>query len=104
MPNLVQLKVSVKDSGIGMSKLDAINVFNPYYKTQNIHSQRLNTHGHGLGLNICKKICESLGGSIEVETQLHIGSTFTFAIDVSKISVPRHASINMEYLDQATFN
>ena len=70
LPHLVQLKVSVKDSGIGMSKLDAINVFKPYYKTQNILSQKLNTHGHGLGLNICKKICESLGGSIEVETQL----------------------------------
>ena len=61
-------------------------------------------HGHGLGLSICKKICESLGGSIEVETRLKIGSTFTFTIDVSKISIPRNATINLEFIDQAVFN
>ena len=81
-----------------------MNVFQPYYKSHNIHSQSLNLHGHGLGLNICKKICESLGGYIEVKTQLHLGSIFTFAIDVSQICVPRHARINLDYLDQSIFN
>ena len=40
----------------------------------------MNRQGIGLGLSICKEICEALGGWINVLSAQNIGSTFTFAI------------------------
>ena len=45
----------------------------------------MNVHGHGLGLSICKEICENLGGTISVKSLEGFGSTFTFTIDVFKL-------------------
>lgn len=52
---------SVMDNGIGISPNLQSNVFDPYYQ---VNSQKANFQGMGLGLSIVKKIVDSLGGTI----------------------------------------
>jgi two-component system phosphate regulon sensor histidine kinase PhoR len=67
--------LKVKDKGIGMSKAVQKNVFYKFYREQkgNIHDVK----GHGLGLAYVKKIVERHDGSVLVESEKGVGSTFT---------------------------
>jgi len=69
---------SVADQGCGISKEDSDKVFNAYYR-----SHTLNKDGKGIGLNYCKQIIENLGGNINVQSILNVGSTFTFTVPIS---------------------
>ena len=44
----------------------------------------MNVHGIGLGLNISKKILEQFDGTIEVDSEVDKGSTFTFTLKLFK--------------------
>lgn len=70
------LKFTVEDNGIGISKEDQKKLFTPFVQIENSLSQT----GSGLGLSICKKLTELLGGSISVDSRPDNGSTFTFTI------------------------
>ena len=63
----LNLEVSVIDYGIGMSKEEADHVFEPFSRSPNIQSRKLNPSSNGVGLSICKKICQSLEGDIAVK-------------------------------------
>ena len=67
-----------------MAEEELQRVFEPFTKTINIESQKLNRHGNGVGLSICKQICESLDGDISVKSEEGVGSTFTFVMKVYK--------------------
>jgi signal transduction histidine kinase len=56
------LQISVFDNGPGISPADKSKLFKPFSKLA-AHSH-LNPNGSGLGLSICKLICQSLGGDI----------------------------------------
>jgi signal transduction histidine kinase len=43
----------------------------------------MNTHGVGLGLNICKQLVETFGGKIWVKSELNEGTQFYFTIPLS---------------------
>jgi signal transduction histidine kinase len=78
------LIVRVSDTGIGISEADQSKLFKLFGKLSATTS--INTSGIGLGLNICKKIVESFGGEINVQSTPGSGSTFsfTFRIDSGK--------------------
>jgi PAS domain S-box-containing protein len=65
------LIIKVRDNGLGLSNLQQSRLFQLF--------QRLHTHveGSGLGLYMVKKIVENAGGTIGVESQVDVGSTFT---------------------------
>ena len=67
------------DSGIGISECDQKKLFKMFGKLKT--TGQLNTNGIGLGLHICKRICDSFQGSICLEhSKEGEGSTFTFTM------------------------
>lgn len=72
------LETTVKDTGVGISKKNQSKLFNLFSKIEDNRS--LNPHGIGLGLTICKKFSELLGGNIQVKSQEKKGSSFKFRI------------------------
>ncbi|MGC1203705.1 MAG: PAS domain S-box protein [Flavobacteriaceae bacterium] len=65
--------LTVKDEGIGIPEKDQKNIFERYFRAENV----VNTQGTGIGLNIAKNHLENLGGSIYFESKEQVGSTFT---------------------------
>lgn len=72
------LEVSVTDNGVGMSQQEIDGLF----QISNHHSTvgTLNEKGTGLGLILCKEFIILNGGSIKVESQLRVGTTFIFSL------------------------
>ena len=60
-----------KDTGPGIEPKKLTNIFKPF------HSSR--PHGTGIGLTFCKKVIESFGGKISVESELNVHTTFTIS-------------------------
>jgi signal transduction histidine kinase len=52
----------------------------PFFKTSDPLSLEMNRNGHGLGLSICKKIVNVMGGTLDVKSNLGVGSTFTLRL------------------------
>ena len=75
-----QFAIDITDSGIGMTKEQANNIFNPFVQADNSITRRFG--GTGLGLSISKKFVEALGGNITVKSIPDKGSTFTVLLAV----------------------
>lgn len=75
-------KFIIRDYGVGMSKDFLSRVFNPFEQEQNKFSS--SQEGTGLGLAISKNLVSLMGGTIEVESVINQGSTFTVEIPVSE--------------------
>jgi signal transduction histidine kinase len=59
--------INVIDTGIGISSSNIENLFQIFGKLKS--SSSINQSGVGLGLTICKKICEFMGGSVTVSSE-----------------------------------
>lgn len=66
----------IADAGIGIPEKDQKNIFNRYFRSENV----LTTQGTGIGLNIVKSHIENLGGSISFKSKEHVGSTFILTV------------------------
>lgn len=75
---LVNLKLTVEDTGIGIRKQDMDSLFTSFNQVNTHHSH--SAEGTGLGLAISKKLSEMMGGGITVESEYGKGSEFTIMI------------------------
>ncbi len=73
--DLVQLRLAVRDSGIGMDEPQRQRLFQPY--TQFADGQCETQIGTGLGLSICQQLTELMGGQLTCESEPGLGSCFT---------------------------
>ncbi len=82
----IVLEFSVYDSGIGMTKEQMDGIFQPFTQADGSITRRYG--GTGLGLNICKRLVELMGGEIRVESEAGRGSCFTFTVRLMQGSTP----------------
>lgn len=85
----IMIKVSVCDTGSGISAEDQNKLFTPFFQTGKM--ARGNMEGTGLGLAICKELTNLLGGQIGVNSQLGQGSCFWFTFSASAVENPETA-------------
>ena len=79
-PNSVKLVYKIKDTGIGMSDEYLTKMYQPFSRATD--SRVNNIQGTGLGLAITKQMVDLMGGSIECQSELDKGTTFTVSIDI----------------------
>ena len=98
---LNELKVSVADTGIGISQDKKETIFEEFRQAD--ERLKRNFEGVGLGLSIVKKYVQYLNGSIELESKVGEGSTFTVTIpsfksvkDIEIESISTQKSLNSE--------
>jgi len=91
-PENFLLIFEVKDNGVGITASEIDKIFNPFYQSKKVSSQK----GTGLGLTICKQYSELMGGKISVSSKLGAGSTFTVQIPVSRANKTVHVQDNYE--------
>ncbi|MBI5200965.1 MAG: response regulator, partial [Elusimicrobia bacterium] len=72
--------VSVRDTGIGISKEDLPRVFQRFFQTE--AAQKMRRAGFGLGLKIAQEIVKTHGGAMGVESEVGKGSRFFFNVPI----------------------
>jgi signal transduction histidine kinase/ActR/RegA family two-component response regulator len=72
---------SVKDTGLGIAKENQQLIFEEFSQVAS-HLQR-GVKGTGLGLPLCKKLSQLLGGSIAVQSEIGVGSNFSVSIPIN---------------------
>ena len=72
------VRVTVADTGIGLSQADADRLFQDFVRVKN--DQTRNILGSGLGLSIVKKLATLYGGEASVRSKAGVGSTFTVTL------------------------
>ena len=102
LPQQVEMKLVVEDTGIGISRDDQLRLFEPFAQADN--SGHLARSGAGLGLVICRSLCAMMGGQLSlssvpmVGTQVHISLKMPRlqplqAVDELKPATPVAASV-----------
>ena len=77
-PGYMIVRTRVSDTGIGMSQDYLTRIFEAFTREQNTTKSKI--AGTGLGMSIVKKYVDLLGGTIQVESELGKGSTFTVTL------------------------
>jgi signal transduction histidine kinase len=73
-----QVVLAVSDTGIGISPEAMPHIFQEFYRAANV--KELGTEGTGLGLSLVKRIADLYLGTVQVESQLGKGTTFTVTL------------------------
>ncbi|MDP1999458.1 MAG: PAS domain S-box protein, partial [Rhodoferax sp.] len=77
-PDVALIRFAVKDSGIGIAPENQAKIFSGFSQAEASTSRRFG--GTGLGLAISQRLVQVMGGQIEIESQLGVGSTFSFTL------------------------
>jgi DNA-binding response OmpR family regulator/predicted Ser/Thr protein kinase len=85
------LRIAVKDSGIGIEEEDLPRVFERFRQVDETAARRY--QGSGIGLALAKELVQQMGGKIEVESDVGIGSIFTVSFPLGKAHIDDPSAI-----------
>jgi signal transduction histidine kinase/ActR/RegA family two-component response regulator len=77
------LRITVADTGLGIPREALGNLFEKFTQADTTTTRKFG--GTGLGLAICQQLSRLMGGSIEVESELSGGSTFSLAVPLTRL-------------------
>ena len=86
--------IKIIDYGIGIPKEELISVFDRYYQTTNEGNN--SEKGSGLGLAYIKHLVKIHRGEINIQSELHKGTTVIFSIPISKASYSQNSIIELQ--------
>ncbi len=86
---------SIIDEGVGIPQEDCEKIFEKFKQAKN-NSNSIT--GTGLGLSICKQIIEHHKGKIWVESEINIGSTFSFSLSTKQVNDTRKTKLDIDEL------
>jgi signal transduction histidine kinase len=92
-----EVKISVKDRGIGISPSELQQIFKPFYRSPDVLAAQI--HGTGLGLSVARHIVESMGGTISVTSEAGVGSVFTLHLPIADVSESNTAASMLDLDD-----
>jgi len=81
------VRIAVQDHGIGIPEGDLPHVFDQFYRVRGHRAA-----GSGVGLHLVQELVTAMGGRVEVQSRLGVGSTFTVMLPASGSNRPRDAA------------
>lgn len=87
------LKITVSDSGIGISEQDLGKLFQPFEQADASSERRFN--GTGLGLSICRQLVHLMGGDITATSALGEGASFSFTLPAKRLALQPLLSLDL---------
>lgn len=100
--NQTQVKLTIEDHGVGMSRKVTSHIFDKFYRAEEALTAQ--TKGHGLGLSIVKNLVKLNGGSITASSEVGKGSVFeiTFPVLVNATQSRKTGAANRTNLQSTT--
>lgn len=80
--NEVEVTLSVRDAGRGLPPGDLNRVFDKFYRADSSDSQA--AYGYGLGLYVCRRLVQAMGGRIWAENAPNGGAVFSFTLPIAR--------------------
>ena len=77
------VEVIVRDRGIGITEDEIHKLFTPFYRGE---AARMNNNGVGIGLAVCRRLVETLGGTMAARPRRGGGSEFSFTLPLAGVS------------------
>jgi len=84
------IEIAIIDTGCGIAPRDLSRIFDPFFTTKGVGQ------GTGLGLSVSHGIVTAHGGTIEVESELGLGTTFRVRLPLQPAEAPQLAEAGMD--------
>ena len=99
---MVTLAFSVEDTGIGISQANQARIFDSFVQVHEQDSKKYG--GTGLGLHICQSLLALMDSQLEVRSEEHHGSVFSFTLKLSKAEMPHLDKDAIDNLNHVLLN
>ena len=94
-PDAVCVRISVRDTGIGMTAAERDRIFELFVQADSSASRRYG--GSGLGLTLVARLTALMGGTVQVDSTPGVGSCFRVTLVLRRVETARHARIARRY-------